>query len=136
MRDWSLSLIVIVTADCEKRVTILFSFFYPLEVRRERRARAHESIHLRTRLPLCLQPQLRCGPQIMRFQVGQVVKLIAPKALWVGACGVAAPDPLRGSKPRKQVKDAGGIKAEAVADTQTTKFHSLVLAKIRSTRRG
>ena len=52
------------------------------------------------------------------------------------ACGVAAPDPLRGSKPRKQVKDAGGIKAEAVADTQTTKFHFLILAKIRSTRRG
>ena len=50
------------------------------------------------------------------------------------ACGVAAPDPLRGSKPRKQVKDAGGIKAEAVADTQTTRFWFLVLAKIRSTR--
>ena len=50
------------------------------------------------------------------------------------ASEVAAPDPLRGSKPRKQVKDAGGIKAEAVADTQTTRFWFLVLAKIRSTR--
>ena len=48
----------------------------------------------------------------------------------------------RGSGPRTGVqttaasKDAGGTKAEAVADTQTTRFWFLVLAKIRSTRRG
>ena len=35
---------------------------------------------------------------------------------------VAAPDPGRGSKPRKQVKDPGGTKMEAAADTKTTKF--------------
>ena len=33
------------------------------------------------------------------------------------------PDGGPNHKPRKQVKDAGGTKAEAVADTQTTKFH-------------